>query len=50
MIQTLDAIFDGTTLVPEEPLNIKSGTRVRIIVESLLPEVKISPKSLRKIP
>ncbi len=45
MIQTLDAIFDGTTLVPEEPLNIKSGTRVRIIVESLLPEVKISPKS-----
>jgi predicted DNA-binding antitoxin AbrB/MazE fold protein len=40
MIQTIDALFNGTTLVPEEPLNIKSGTRVRIIVESLLPDVK----------
>jgi hypothetical protein len=35
MIQTLHALFDGITLVPEEvPLNITSGTRVRIIVES----------------
>lgn len=45
MIQTLDALFDGETLVPEVPLNIKSGTRVRIIIESLLPEAKITPKS-----
>ena len=45
MIQTLDALFDGVTLVPEVPLNIKSGTRVRIIVESLLPETKITPRS-----
>jgi len=45
MIQTLDALFDGITLVPEVPLNIKSGTRVRIIIESLSPEVKPTPKS-----
>ena len=45
MIQTLDALFDGETLVPEVPLNIKSGTRVRIIVESLSPDNKPTPKS-----
>lgn len=45
MIQTLDALFDGETLVPEVPLNIKSGTRVRIIIESLSPEAKTTPKS-----
>lgn len=45
MIQTLDALFDGKNLVPEVPLNIKSGTRVRVIVESLSPEVKPTPKS-----
>jgi hypothetical protein len=45
MIQTLDALFDGETLIPETPLNIKSGTRVRIIVESLLPKSKVTRKS-----
>jgi len=45
MIQTLDALFDGETLIPETPLHIKSGTRVRIIVESLLPEAKTTRKS-----
>ena len=45
MIQTLDALFDGETLVPEVPLNLKSGTRVRIIVESLSPDNKPTPKS-----
>jgi hypothetical protein len=45
MIQTLDALFDGAALLPEVPLNIKSGTRVRIIVESLLPDEKPKPKT-----
>jgi predicted DNA-binding antitoxin AbrB/MazE fold protein len=45
MIQTLDALFDGTILLPEEPLNIKSGTRVQIIVQSLLPEVNPTTRS-----
>jgi hypothetical protein len=48
MIQTLDVLFDGETLVPEVPLNIKSGTRVRITIESLLPETKTTPKSFLK--
>ena len=45
MIQTLEATFDGTTLHPEEPLNLKAGTRVRIIVESVLPDVEKPPKT-----
>ena len=35
MIQTLDALFDGAALLPEVPLNIKSGTRVRIIMNEI---------------
>ena len=44
-IQTLDALFDGTILIPEAPINIKSGTRVRITIESQLTEVEPTPKS-----
>ncbi|MEH1936877.1 MAG: hypothetical protein V7L14_24860 [Nostoc sp.] len=41
MPQELEAVFDGTALQLEVPLNLAPGTRVRIIVESLLPnEVK----------
>lgn len=32
MLQALEAIFDGTILQIEEPLKLKAGTRVRIIV------------------
>ena len=45
MSQILDAIFDGTTLQPTTPLNLKSGTRVRIIVESIEPTADETPKS-----
>ncbi len=44
-IQTLDALFDGTILIPEAPINIKSGTRVRITIESQLTEVEPTLKS-----
>ena len=27
MLRTLDALFDGETLIPETPLNIKSGSK-----------------------
>jgi predicted DNA-binding antitoxin AbrB/MazE fold protein len=37
MLQEIEAIFDGTSLHPETPLNLAVGTRVRIIVESVLP-------------
>ncbi|MHC5611586.1 MAG: hypothetical protein ACYTXA_11350 [Nostoc sp.] len=41
MPQELEAVFDGTALQLEVPLNLAAGTRVRIIVESVLPnEVK----------
>ncbi len=41
MPQALEAVFDGTALQLEEPLNLAAGTRVTIIIESVLPnEVK----------
>ncbi len=45
MLQALDAIFDGTTLLFEGPLKLKAGTRVRIIVESILPDVEAQPRT-----
>ena len=37
MLQELEAVFDGTALQLEKPLNLAPGTRVRIVVESVLP-------------
>ncbi|MBW4621587.1 MAG: hypothetical protein KME17_19770 [Cyanosarcina radialis HA8281-LM2] len=45
MLQELEAVFDGTALQPEVPLNLAAGTRVRIIVESVLPNQEKPPKS-----
>jgi predicted DNA-binding antitoxin AbrB/MazE fold protein len=33
MSRTVEAIFDGEVLRPEEPLELKANTRVRITVE-----------------
>jgi hypothetical protein len=33
MTKTLDAFYDGKTLLPEEPLDLQPNTRVRITVE-----------------
>ena len=33
MIQTLEAVFDGTVLRPVEPLGLEPNTRVQITVE-----------------
>ena len=38
MTQTLEAIFDGDVLHPDEPLRLEPNTRVRLIIETL-PEV-----------
>ncbi len=38
MLQELEAVFDGTALQLEVPLNLAASTRVRIIVESVLPD------------
>jgi hypothetical protein len=44
MLQEIEAIFDGTALQLETPLNLAVGTRVRIVVESVLPNEQ-KPKS-----
>lgn len=44
MIQILDAIFDGTVLRPEEPIELRPNTRVRITIESVEP-AEIQPLS-----
>ncbi|MBZ8181108.1 hypothetical protein [Oscillatoria salina] len=38
MTKKINAIFDGTSLQLESPLNLDVGTRVRIIVETILPQ------------
>lgn len=35
MIQTIEAVFDGVVLRPDEPLQIEANTRVRVTVETL---------------
>ena len=48
MFQELEAVFDGIALQPEVPLRLAAGTRVRIIVESVLPdEVKLNKTFLK---
>lgn len=35
MTQTLEAVFDGLVLRPDEPLKLEPNTRVRLIVETV---------------
>ena len=37
MIKTIEAVFDGKVLHPEDPLTLKPNTRVRITIETLEP-------------
>lgn len=48
MLQELEAVFDGIALQPEVPLNLAAGTRVRIVVESVLPNEVKKPKTFLK--
>ncbi|MBD2654523.1 hypothetical protein H6G45_13735 [Synechocystis sp. FACHB-383] len=48
MLQELEAVFDGTALQLEVPLNLAAGTRVRIVVESVLPNEVNAPKTFLK--
>lgn len=45
MSQELEAVFDGTALQPAVPLNLAAGTKVRIIIESVLPDEVKQPKT-----
>jgi len=35
MTKSIEAVFDGVTLRPDEPLEIPPNTRVRLTIESL---------------
>jgi hypothetical protein len=48
MFQELEAVFDGKALQPEVPLNLAAGTRVRIIVESVVSNELKPPKTFLK--
>jgi hypothetical protein len=43
MTKTIDAVFDGVTLRPDEPLELPPNTRVRLTIESASPPE--APKS-----
>lgn len=46
MIQTLEAVFDGTVLRPIKPLSLEPNTRVLITVEvPQIPETKPKKRS-----
>ena len=44
MVQTLEAVFDGEVLRPDEPLAIEPNTRVRLVIETVS-EIKSKPAS-----
>jgi type IV secretory pathway VirB9-like protein len=46
--QELEAVFDGKALQLEAPLNLAVGTRVRIVVENVLPNEVQPPKTFLK--
>ena len=37
-ITTIEAIYDGEAFLPTKPIALKPNTRVKIIIETLLPE------------
>lgn len=44
MIQTLEAVFDGEVIHPDEPIGLEPKTSVRIVVETI-PEAEAKPVS-----
>ena len=44
MVQTVEALFDGTVLRPDTPLPLEVNTRVRLTVETL-PAEEQRPRS-----
>jgi hypothetical protein len=46
MTRSIEAVFDGSTLRPDEPLELPPNTRVRLTIESL-PTPKAAASFLR---
>jgi hypothetical protein len=47
MVQTIDAVFDGTVIRPDKPLSLDANTRVRVTVETLPVEAPQTRSFLR---
>jgi hypothetical protein len=45
MPQELEAVFDGAAFIPEQALDLASGTRVKLTVEMIPSEEPKKPKS-----
>lgn len=35
MSQTLEAVFDGNVILPDEPIALEPNTRVRVVIETV---------------
>lgn len=40
MVETIEAIYDGEVLRPEDPLTLEPNTRVRVTIETLEPDTR----------
>ena len=40
MVKTIEAVFDGKVLRPEDPLTLEPNTRVRITIETMEPSTE----------
>lgn len=47
MTKTLEAVFDGEVLRPDEPIDLEPNTRVRVTIESAAPPRDKSNSFLR---
>ncbi len=45
MSQTIEAVFDGNVLRPQEPLALEEGTRVRVTIEPVAAPAADKPRS-----
>ena len=44
MSKTIEAVYDGEVLRPDEPLELQPNTRVRLTIDKLAPETR-GPRS-----
>jgi predicted DNA-binding antitoxin AbrB/MazE fold protein len=47
MEKSIEAVFDGKVLCPEEPLSLEPNTRVRILIQKILPSTEKPSSFLR---
>jgi predicted DNA-binding antitoxin AbrB/MazE fold protein len=43
MANVIEATYDGKVLKPDEPLELEPNTRVRVVIEAVLPEKPEAP-------